>query len=303
MRPAQLAAGGGLVLWAGATLVLAGARWFARRPLTERLRPYHPGALDASGRPGGLSAESLREVVGPLARRYGDALGRLVGQGDDLQRRLTRAASPLDPTSFRVRQLGWSLVALLAGLVLVAGISPPAVVGMVLALGPPLLAALLLEQQVDAASLRYQRRLFDELPVLAEQLGMLLSSGYSLGSGVQRLADRGRGVAAPDLARVCNRVRHGLTVTAALREWADVADLDELHRLVQVLELHRTAADLGPLIAEEARSIRREAHRRTLSSIERRAEMVWIPVTVAALLPGALFLIVPFADAMRLFTS
>jgi tight adherence protein C len=303
MKPAQLAAAAGLLLWAGATMVLAGARWFARRPLVDRLRPYHPGTLEAGGRTGGLSAESLREVVGPLARRYGDALGRLVGQGDDLQRRLARAGSPLDPTAFRIRQLGWSLSGLLTGLVLVAATGPPPVVGLVLALGPPLLAALLLEQQVDAASRRYQRRLFDELPVLAEQLGMLLSSGYSLGSAVQRLADRGRGVAAPDLALVGNRVRQGLTVTDALREWADLADVDELHRLVQVLALHRTASDLGPLIAEEARSIRREAHRRTLSSIERRAEMVWIPVTVAALLPGALFLVVPFLDAMRLFTS
>jgi hypothetical protein len=28
---------------------------------------------------------------------------------------------------------------------------------------------------------------------------------------------------------------------------------------------------------------------------------VWIPVTVAALVPGVLFLAVPFVDALRLF--
>src|SRR5690606_23492310 len=33
----------GLVLWAGATLLLSTTRWFSRRPLTERLRPYTPG--------------------------------------------------------------------------------------------------------------------------------------------------------------------------------------------------------------------------------------------------------------------
>jgi hypothetical protein len=30
---------------------------------------------------------------------------------------------------------------------------------------------------------------------------------------------------------------------------------------------------------------------------------VWIPVTVAALVPGVIFLAVPFIDALRLFTN
>ena len=42
----------GLVLWVGATLLLSTQRWFARRPLTERLRPYSPGGM-AQRPPGG----------------------------------------------------------------------------------------------------------------------------------------------------------------------------------------------------------------------------------------------------------
>lgn len=303
MTAGRLVATACLAAWIGGTLLLSDARWFSRRPLTERLRPYHPGQTTPGRRGAGLSAEPLRDVIGPLARGWGDALGRLVGLGDDLQRRLARIGSPLDATAFRIRQLGWTVAALLLGSALAFATSAPPLVSLVFVAGLPVLGALLLEQQVSAASARYQARLFGELPVFAEQLGMLLSSGYSLGSAVQRLADRGRGQAATDLRPVTNRVRQGLTVTAALREWAELADVDELHRLVHVLELHRTATDLGPLIAAEARSVRREAHRRTLAAIERRAEMVWIPVTVAALLPGALFLLVPFADAMRLFTT
>ena len=40
-----------------------------------------------------------------------------------------------------------------------------------------------------------------------------------------------------------------------------------------------------------------------LATLERKAQLVWVPVTVAALLPGTLFLVVPFVEAMRLFTS
>jgi len=95
----------------------------------------------------------------------------------------------------------------------------------------------------------------------------------------------------------------GLSIDAALTEWADLADVDELTRLVQVLALHHAATDLGPLISAEARSIRAEAHRRLIARMEQRAQLVWVPVTVAALLPGAIFLAVPFADAMRLVTG
>ena len=40
-----------------------------------------------------------------------------------------------------------------------------------------------------------------------------------------------------------------------------------------------------------------------IETIERRGQQVWIPVTVATLVPGVIFLAVPFVEAMRLFTS
>ena len=62
-------------------------------------------------------------------------------------------------------------------------------------------------------------------------------------------------------------------------------------------------ATSAELITEEARAIRRDAHRELIETIERRGQQVWIPVTVATLVPGVLFMAVPFIEAMRLFTS
>jgi hypothetical protein len=56
-------------------------------------------------------------------------------------------------------------------------------------------------------------------------------------------------------------------------------------------------------VADEARSIRREVHRQLIEEIERRAQQVWIPVTVATLVPGAVLLAVPFLEALRLFST
>lgn len=81
-----------------------------------------------------------------------------------------------------------------------------------------------------------------------------------------------------------------------------LADVDALHRLVSVLSLNREGGDLGRLISEEARGVRADVQRELLATIERRSQQVWIPVTVATLVPGVLFLAVPFVEAMRLFS-
>lgn len=293
---------GGLVFWTGATLVLSQGRWFARRSLAERLRPYEPGGLATTGAgPGLLSVESFSEVIAPLARTVGERMARLVGINEDLAVKLERMHSPLEQTDFRLRQLGWAVVGLVAGVVGAGAFQPPPILVLLLVVGCPALAFLLVEQRLATDSDRRKRRLFLELPVVAEQLGMLLSAGFSLGSGLNRLAGRGHGASGQDLQRVVSRIRQGVSEVDALREWAEVSDLDALGRLVAVLSLNREAGDLGRLIAEEARSIRREVQRELVEQIERRSQQVWIPVTVAALVPGAIFIAIPFIQALSAF--
>jgi Flp pilus assembly protein TadB len=292
-----------LPLWAGVTLLLAERRWFARASLSERLRPYAGGALASQGRVGLLSMESFREVVGPMSRSLGERLARLFGVSEDLAVRLDRVHSPLDVTAFRVRQVGRMTAAMAVTAFAVLVVRPPVLAGVFLVLGAPLFAFLVLEQRMASASKRWQRRLFLELPVLAEQLAMLLSAGYSLGAALSRLATRGSGASAQDLRRVIGRVRQGLSEVEALREWAGVARVDALDRLVPVLALNQEASDLGRLISEEARAIRRDVQRELTETMERRSQQVWIPVTVATLVPGVIFLAIPFIEALRLFSS
>lgn len=246
---------------------------------------------------------SVRDVIGPLAQEVGGAMARIFGVSEDLSIRLERIHSPLDVSAFRIRQLGWAIAALTLSLLITAAATPPIPVVLLFILGAPLLTFLVIEQQLAHASMRWQQQTVLELPVISEQLGMLLSAGYSLGAALNRLAARGHGHCAQDLGRVCSRIRQGLSERAALDEWAHVADTPAVDRLVAVLSLNREAGDLGHLITEEARGVRREAQRRLIETIERRGQQVWIPVTVATLVPGVLFLAVPFIDAMRLFTT
>lgn len=289
----------GLLLWAGLALLFHQLRWFARPTLTDRLSPYVPGGMGLPRRSGLLSAESFREAVGPLARGIGERVARVFGITEELERRLARVHSPLDVTAFRVRQVGWGLAGLGAGVLAAVAVRAAVPIALLFSFGGALLAFLVLEQQVAGASDRWKRSLVLELPVVAEQIGMLLGSGYSLGAAVDRVARRGRGAAAQDLRRVLVRVRQGLDEGAALREWADLADVEAVDRLVAVLALNREATDLGRLIAEEARTIRRDVQRELIETMDRRSQQVWIPVTVATLVPGVIFIAIPFTQALE----
>lgn len=299
----QAAAFIGVTLFVGTTLLLSELRWFRRRPLVDRLGAYVPGGT-ALRRAGPLvSAASFRQVLGPLVTAVGGRLARAFGVTEPLAVRLERVHSPLDPTGFRMRQLGWAGVGLAGGTATAMAVGALGPAALLFVAGGPLLGFLVVEQRLSDESRAWQRRIFLELPVVAEQLGMLLGAGYSLGAAITRLAERGRGACGHDLRRVHGRIRQGLSETAALREWAAVADVAALHRLVGVLALNRQAADLGRLIGDEARAIRRDVHRELIETIERRAQQVWIPVTVAALVPGVMFLAVPFVDALRMFSD
>jgi tight adherence protein C len=290
-------------LFAGSTLLLSELRWFRRRPLVDRLAPYVPGGHGAQRRGAIMSAASFGQVIGPLARAVGEAAARAFGVTEALALRLERVHSPLDVTGFRIRQLAWSGAGLVGGALAAAALGLGGALGLLFVVGGAVLAFLVVEQRLAAESVRWQRRIFLELPVVAEQLGMLIGAGYSLGAALARLGSRGQGACGRDLVRVTGRVRQGLTEVEALREWAAVVDVDALDRLVSVLALNRQAGDLGRLIGDEARSIRRDVHRELVETIERRGQQVWIPVTVATLVPGVIFLAVPFIEALRLFAN
>ena len=296
----RLLVASGLLAWIGLTLLLSELRWFSRTSLGDRLAPYVPGAW-GTRRVGVLSVASFRDAIAPLASTVGERLSLLLGITEPLDRRLRRVHASLDATGFRIRQLGWALAAAGTGVLFVVAVRPPGPVVLLVLLGAPLLAFLLLERQVAEASRRWQRQLHLELPVVAEQVGMLLGAGWSLFGALDRVARRGHGAVASDLGRVVARVRQGCTEAEALREWADLAAVPAVERFVAVLALDSETSDLAALIAEEARSIRRDVQRELVETMGRRSQKVWIPVTVATLLPGVLFIAIPFIEAIRVF--
>ena len=302
MSPTRAAIISALIGGMGTTLVLSELRWFARTTLGDRLRPYVRGTGSVN-RSGLLSVASFRDVVAPLAAGLGARVARTVGITEDLELRLHRLHSDLDVADIRLRQVGWAAAAGGAGLALAVGVRPTPAVAVLIVVALLTLAFLVPEQQIATASARHQRRVLLELPVVAEQMATLIGAGWSLSGAVGRVAERGSGACAADLRRVHRRIQQGADETTALREWAATAKVDAVDRIVPVLALNRETSDLGRLLAEESRAIRRSVHRELLETIERRSQQVWIPVTVATLVPGVIFLAVPFIEALRVFSG
>lgn len=295
--------GAGTLLWIGTTLLLSQWGRVARPSLEQRLRPYSPGATRGARGDGLLSVESIRELIGPLLRSVGDRIASSLGVSEPVSARLRRIHSPIDAAAFRLRQFAACGAALLVGAALAVLTGLPLALSVFVVAGAPILVFLIAEQRLAMASRRWQRDVAFELPVVSEQLAMLLNAGYSLGAALSRIAARGQGCVARDLGVTVNRVRQGVSEATALREWADRARVEAVDRLVSVLTLHSEAADLGRLVSAEARQGRRDLHRLTVEAIERRAQQVWVPVTVATLVPGAILLAVPFLSALRLFSN
>lgn len=296
---ARLLALGGLSLFIGLLLFLPLVPVFGRSSLTRRLAPF-AGQNDTLH---SRSWESALDAATALADNLGERISKIVGVNERLAARLKKAGRQDDSSSFRLRQLSLSmLVAFAAGVFgTVAGLASVAtftLIGIAVAL-----SYLIIEQQLSTDITRRHQRAFQELPVVAEQLATLLSSGYSLGAALARVSSRGSGVLATELKAVNLRVQQGLTVSEALREWSGEFGLSDVERLVGVLAFSTETADLARLVSVEAATVRAEAQRRLAATIDKRSQQVWIPVTIATLIPGVLFLAIPFLATLQRFAG
>jgi len=288
---------GALLAWLGVTLLLSCSRRLARPTLAERLAPYAPLTTTVTG-----GAAPSPSDLRALLESGGGHLARAFGVDETAQIRLRRIHSPLDATTFRVRQAAWAATGFAAGLAITA-LGAPAPVALLTLVGGPLLGFLAFENHLVKASQRWQQQLRRETPIVAEQLAMLLNAGYSLAGALERIARRANGCCATDLATVTNRIRQGVPERTALQEWADTASVEPVTRLVSVLSADTEGTDRGRQLTNEAHHARRALHRETVELLERRAEQVWIPVSVATLIPGVILLAVPFLAALRLFAN
>lgn len=229
---------------------------------------------------------------------FAQRVALLANANAELAARLSQAGLQRSPFEFRARQAGGGVAGFVASGAALSVVGARPLLALAGALGVAAAVYGACEHSLGRSISLRRTQIVEELPIVAEQVGMLLASGMSLRGALDVAARRGHGVCAEGLERVGARVAGGAAVEVALAEWADDAGSAEIRRFVGVLTLHEDTTDVAALVSDEARAARMEAHRRLIAHIERRSEQVWIPVTVAALVPGCVLLAIPFSDAL-----
>lgn len=275
------------LLWVGAAVSLAGA---VPAPVTvrRRLAPFVSAGLTPTERLGSTGTLnmwlvfSLRRVV------------MRIGSETALNMRLERAGIRVTAVMFRTTQAVAGFAALVVAAALTVVFPLPAAVVFGLLAGLPVVAVWGCEQVLTVALRRRTDLVVRELPLVIEQLAELMKNGVGIAEACAKVAVHTHSVVASDLGRVAREIAHGVRDEVALQAFADRHDVVAIHRIVAVLDAHRHASDLGGLLAEEVRELRLAAHRDLLALMQQREQQVWIPVTVATLVPGVLLLGVPF---------
>jgi tight adherence protein C len=296
----------GGALAAGLLLMLAALPRWSATPLSVRIAPYVRDAVPDDALP---SSALPRVGTLPAAERSWRArvlafVERTLGDGDALRRRLAQAGIDRETTSFRSRQLGWTVAGIAAGalalivIVVVGRMSVPALLLPILAGAG---AAIGYDMQLTARVTSRRRRLTDELPTTLEFLSLCLSAGEGLLDSLRRVAQVGTGELTTELRGVVLAVGTGSPLGEALREMSARLELPGLTRAVdQVIAALEHGAPLAGVLQAQAGDAREDAKRVLIEQAGRKEILMLLPLVFLILPLSVLFAIYPGLFILRL---
>jgi tight adherence protein C len=293
----------GLAAATGLVLVALYAPPFRSVRLVDRLAPYVHDTpppsrlLGTATEPGML--EAVRRVFGPAVAEGARLVDRLVGGRAAVRRRLHALGGESTVEDFRVEQVVWGGLGLLAGAVL-AAVGALAAGGLnLLSGGLVCVAGLLggvlgrdwwLTQQVR----RREELLLAEFPVVAELLALAVTAGEGPAAAIARVTRLSGGELARELGSTLGQARAGLPLTDALQRLADRTSLEPLARFVDgLLVAIERGTPLAEVLRAQAADVREAGKRRLLEAGGRKEIAMMVPVVFLVLPVTVLFALFP----------
>jgi len=293
----------GLAASLGVILAVSYAPPFRSVRLVDRLAPYVHDTpapsrlLGTATQPGLLTA--IRRVFGPVVADGARLVDRMVGGRAAVRRRLDALGGDLTVEDFRVEQVVWGGLGLLAAAV-VATVGSVAAGGVnVLSAGLLCVAGLLggvlgrdwwLTQQVQ----QREELLLAEFPVVAELLALAVTAGESPTAAIARVTRLSGGELAQELGAALGRARAGVPLVDALQQVADRTSLDALARFVDgLLVAIERGTPLAEVLRAQAADVREAGKRRLLEAGGRKEIQMMVPVVFLVLPVTVLFALFP----------
>ncbi len=306
-QPALVGAVIGLVGGLGLCLVLW--RLAARRiRLIDRVAPYlreRPSTSrllreSATHTPFPTLERMLRPVVGDVAGIF----ERLGSPAVTSRRRLQRAGSSLSVEQFRIQQLLWGTLGMVAGLGLVAVIGASRGIGVLngalIVVVAGFAAFFARDQQLGREIKKREQAMISEFPTVAELLALAIGAGQTPLAALERVASTVHGELAGEIKLALADVRAGMTLTLALERMAGRTELAGINRFTDgVATAVERGTPLADVLRAQAGDAREVGHRALMEAGGRKEIYMMIPVVFLMLPITVLFAIFPGLSVLR----
>ena len=287
---------------AGCWLVLDRVLARGRRSVPGRVLPYlrdlptTPVAAVRT-RPPSARAVALTAIAGWVER--------ILGGSASIRTRLDRAGLRTTVHEFRVEQAVWGLTAFLLCAVpagLLAARNPDRGPALFITCAAALCLGVLLRENRLTAQVRVrERKILEELPIVAELLALAVAAGESPLAALDRVVRRSGGELAADLRDLISRTRTGTPLTEALDRLGARTGLAPVTRFAHGLAI---AIDRGSPLAEvlhaQAGDVREAGRRALIESGARREVLMMVPVVFLILPTVVVFAFWPGLVGLRL---
>lgn len=277
----------------------------------ERIAPYLRDAVPPSrllGDPGARVAfPVIQRLAGPLLAELGERVGRVLGGAESVRRRLHRTGADRTVEQFRVEQVVWGGIGMLAGIaasLLLLALSvtdrvAPLLIFTVLAA----VSGVLLRDQVLTSQVRAREaRIVEEFPAIAELLALAVAAGESPVAALERLSRTSSGVLPSELSRTVADIRAGATVSQAFQHLADRASVPAVSRFVDgVVIATERGTPLVDVLRDQAVDVRAARQRALIETAGRREIAMMVPVVFLVLPITVIFALFPGFIGLTLF--
>jgi len=303
MTPSALGALLGLTAATGLIIAVLAVPPLRRPRLEQRLAPYlrdspGPSRLLSGGDPVSSPFALAVRLLSPFLGRAVRVLDQTVGGTRSVRRRLAALGSGQTVEDFRVEQVVWSAIGLLAG-VLVAALYSLAlarvdVLSITLFLVAGLVGGVLgSDWWLSERLRRREQAILAEFPVVAELLALAVGAGEGPVAAIERVCRLSQGELAGELRTVLASARAGAPFLHALQELSDRATVEPLSRFVDgvVIAIER-GTPLADVLRAQAGDVREAGKRALLESGGRREIAMMVPVV---------FLVLPVTVVFALF--
>lgn len=304
MTPTVLGMSLGLVAAVGVLLAVRAAHPLRPLRLDDRLAPYlrdapTPSRLLAHATPASGMIGLLRRLAGPAITDGARVVDRLLGGRASVRRRLSALGSDATVEDFRIEQVIWAVLGLLAGSALaLLGTALSGTVNLLsvtLMCGAGLVGGILgrdwwLSQEVA----RREAIMLAEFPIVAELLALAVTAGESPIGAIDRVCRLSGGQLGQELAQTLARARAGTPLVEALQGLVERTSLEPLARFVDglVVALER-GTPLAEVLRAQAADVREAGKRHLLDAGGRKEIAMMLPVVFLVLPVTVLFALFP----------